>query len=112
MRQIALAASVGAVVSCLILIVSDRRDRGSNGVRVDEEPSTIREIELLEPVPGDILMRRRTYEVQAIEPAGEEDTLLATATHDTRRITLRGRGKSVMLLVRPVENRTYPYPSD
>lgn len=112
MRQIALAASVGAVVGCLSFILSGRVERRVGPPPVDERPSAVREIEITELARGDVSVRRRTYQVQAIETAGEETTSLETATDDTLRITLRGRGKPVMLLVRPTDNRGYPYPAE
>ena len=112
MRQIALAASIGAVVGCLSFILAGRMERRAGPPPLDERPSAVREVEITELPRGGLSVRRRTFQVQSVEIPGEENLTLEPATDDTLRITLRGRGKPVMLLVRPTENQDYPYPAE
>jgi hypothetical protein len=112
MRQIALAASVGAVVGCLSFILAGRMEGRVGPPPLDERPSAVREVEITELPRGDLAVKRRTFQVQSVEIAGEENISLEPATDDTLRITLRGRGKPVMLLARPTANQSYPYPTE
>jgi hypothetical protein len=108
MRQVALAASIGAIAGCLVLIASGGRTPGRP--TVDQRPEAVREIEIIEHVDGDIVMRRRTYQVVATQVAGEEiECQRSPTSRDTARITLRGQGAPVMLLVEPTENQRYPF---
>ena len=99
MRQIGAAALVAFSLGYFVCSVVPHRNRP--GPRADEHPSRIVEIEVSRPVPGQVVMRRDVYRVVSAQ-IGAEFHDRAVASRNAGRVTLRGYGEPVMLLVEPV----------